>query len=826
MTRKSLVGTVCSLIITLTLFRGVSYAQTPVPKPDGRRPGFFTPQQSCVNVEGGAGSGDLVIPPAVCPSGGLSPNQTINFITPCANATEESTTCKFDAYVYAADVSWGGVKNSVYGYTDPATGRKYVIQRSNEKHLTYEIEAGRIAFLEDTTWANTVNCRNGADAMQRITDLSNPNAGGTLTKLQLACGDTNAINAKNAGYEYTSVYESRPMSAATSCDAPFTGDLGSVNELIFHGPARCGAYSGQMMALLNISGAGVGEVLMYCENKGLCAWYQSIDFSNPNNLPEKWTAQTDLCAGFGKKQPICKVATKYVNQQIPLTVLAGLTDIIDNFTGLNITRDISALIPAPSDPDYRKPNLWYGNWFARTNLLEGAVTNDYMPWITKDRTVMSTRDHTMSFKSQICTPNRVTKGEDLIKSGPDRTINTADDGTEWLQAAMGPGVLDPNAPNFVRDNNNKLPEEMTLDEGDCNEQIDGQQPSINQTGSTGSNPYGALGGGSPVINVVLRGIQGIVDLIARIIDPVNGAPQPVSVGHVQSWNYMSRSQAIARNQDVLANARMPAIMNDPEVTEISRVNNSYQDPLGNTNNIETSTNLFKAEFQAKAMRCGVSSHITQEEKPQLGCDTDFTFGRTEVPPPGKPNSLGQIPAPSPGPEDVGVSAPGQLGYTIPFKDTSCRATQETINRAADLMVRYYPSYQAIGTQNLRQQWQDVQNSAAGLGINPLFALTLWIEESAAGGATQATGMGCGPGINPPGGAPAATQTQVRCLGSVVNASQTFMGFMCRYSGEAGWPNCTSFTANPNFPNGVRTWYGFLTGFTSGLQDSCRLVQGS
>ncbi len=114
----------------------------------------------------------------------------------------------------------------------------------------------------------------------------------------------------------------------------------------------------------------------------------------------------------------------------------------------------------------------------------------------------------------------------------------------------------------------------------------------------------------------------------------------------------------------------------------------------------------------------------------------------------------------------------------------------------------------------------VQDNVANYA-NPLFALTLWIEETAASGATAGPGFGCvyrryDAARMPTGGSREAITAQIECLQSYTDPrnAQTpdFLGFMCRYSGEKRDSNdhCTSFDNNPNFINGVEFWYRFLS----------------
>lgn len=726
---------------------------------------------------------------------------------------EGSSTCSIQASVYADGVSWvGAVNNRSFGVT--INGQRYAMQKSNEKHLLYRVDGGMIYFLEDTTWANTVQCTTAgggsSPAMGRIFQSGTNNPGGNFVARDLSCGETTSINGYNRAYEYNPTYESNPLGAANECSSQFTGELGSTNQLIYHGAALCLGQPIEAMVLRNISGAGVGEVFVFAAGKGLAAWYQTIDFSKPENQPRNWTAATDLCSGFGQSQNICEVDTQYVNEKIPLTVTTSIADGLDSLTGgfLNISRSIASLKPAT--PEYITPHLWYGPWFAEPEIEGRAAANDYMSWMVKDRYVMSTRQHTMSFKSQICKADgKIIKGEKLIESSTIPEIPVADDGSEYLTASMGLGKVDPNRPGQVVDNNDKLPEKMALTEGDCNEELSGSPPTMKQYQALGENPYGGIGGA--VLNVVLQIAQSIIDLL------LGGQSQSVSVGHVQSWQYMSRSPAIAQNVNNLADSHLPDIMTEPPIDEISRVDNSYVDPLGNRNTIETSTNLYNAELKAQMLRCRVLSYQTQDQHPELGCSVDYTFGK----------------------QNTTVSAPvtpgGTIGDAIDIA-AQCSYDGANLSSVADEIRRNFTNPAALagstdpnlrrwgiyGAQNFSQFYQQVQSMAASAGtvpMNPAFALALWIEETAASGVndTQSWALGCRgdrnasyaadnpdvtlePGEATNGSAVMShVRTQVDCLtrfvisrynggGSDQEKSQNYLRFLCHW--RYGNPTCS------------------------------------
>src|SRR3989338_2326766 len=79
-------------------------------------------------------------------------------------------------------------------------------------------------------------------------------------------------------------------------------------------------------------------------------------------------------------------------------------------------------------------------------------------------------------------------------------------------------------------------------------------------------------------------------------------------------------------------------------------------------------------------------------------------------------------------------------YSLPYRNKNCLATQAGIDRAYARMQSYYPAYWQ--NTKLKQDWQTVKEYSLKYNFNPLFVIALWIEESAAGGATNATKLGC------------------------------------------------------------------------------------
>lgn len=234
------------------------------------------------------------------------------YIMPCTGDEE----CKpINASSFPKDFSWvGAVNNRVAGYTPDAEtarrnglkpGSRYSIQHSNGQHLLYSVGPdGIIRLVEDTTWTNSETCENGGKAaLQR---LYTPDAQGNLAlgaafaKTSMKCGETITNNARNKAFGYNN---DTPLdSTAVDCgntQKGHAGQLNSTNKLIFQGPITCNGQRTDAIAMEVTGGAGTGEVFVFCKNQGLCAWFQDIDFSDPNKSPNTWTSGTDVCSGIG-----------------------------------------------------------------------------------------------------------------------------------------------------------------------------------------------------------------------------------------------------------------------------------------------------------------------------------------------------------------------------------------------------------------------------------------------------------------------------------------------------------------------------------------------
>lgn len=151
------------------------------------------------------------------------------------------------------------------------------------------------------------------------------------------------------------------------------------------------------------------------------------------------------------------------------------------------------------------------------------------------------------------------------------------------------------------------------------------------------------------------------------------------------------------------------------------------------------------------------------------------------------------------------SEPGELDYTIDFRNSGAVISSETKNRIIADVKRYWPS------SPIDTKWDYVIGQAVSHGWNPAFVLTLWIEESGASGVPNIEytyDLGC------LGGAMNNLASQLDCLFDQTSSysSGTFEQFMCMYSEGKSAP-CT-FITNAHFPGNIKSWYNNFVPFTN------------
>lgn len=173
-------------------------------------------------------------------------------------------------------------------------------QHSNDVHFLYQNSGGLIKFMQDTIWGTaddgSFSCAdNGARAMYRVFDASG-NWGRPILRDVMSCGETYTSSGYLKAYEKQDIVESDYDAPLRECPVPGQSDIMTTGsqQLIFQGTAVCNSIDpAEVIVTTNLSGAGAGEVYVYCKGMGLCAWYASVDFSE--YPPTDWDEDTDVC---------------------------------------------------------------------------------------------------------------------------------------------------------------------------------------------------------------------------------------------------------------------------------------------------------------------------------------------------------------------------------------------------------------------------------------------------------------------------------------------------------------------------------------------------
>jgi hypothetical protein len=143
---------------------------------------------------------------------------------------------------------------------------------------------------------------------------------------------------------------------------------------------------------------------------------------------------------------------------------------------------------------------------------------------------------------------------------------------------------------------------------------------------------------------------------------------------------------------------------------------------------------------------------------------------------------------------------GGLDFSIPYRDTSIRIPD---SRRAKLIGQILASYP---NSRIATEWDNVVNTAIASGINPAFAVTIWIEESAAGGAGQSD-FGCFDGGNTD--LRMTFNDSLRCFVNFTAKEHPndFTDWVQYFCGPKAVPICSN---NPNFLRRLKEYYGFVT----------------
>jgi len=165
---------------------------------------------------------------------------------------------------------------------------------------------------------------------------------------------------------------------------------------------------------------------------------------------------------------------------------------------------------------------------------------------------------------------------------------------------------------------------------------------------------------------------------------------------------------------------------------------------------------------------------------------------------------------------------GTNNYSIPYRNPNCSLSQTVINNVYEKMKSFYPNYWQ--QSKLLDDWETVQKYAKKYNFNPIFVIAVWVEESAAGGATAAQQLGCLYRLNKDDTftfLPASSTIceQMECLfGRRSVVPNNYALYACQYQfGSNHWVN-NQCTKNPEFVKTVEFWYDFMSG---GQPTECR-----
>jgi hypothetical protein len=693
--------------------------------------------------------------------------QTLPYVAPPActgTPNVKSASCTVDEYVYVkGDPFIPGLTSSVYGM-----GNGLVVQNFNSefKHLLYKVDGNTIKLLQDTTWANAQKCdETGKPAMQKIVTGSSP--GGNMLGTTMQCGAIYPQGGENVAYTYDPSEEENLKKNPTYTSSLITNQCTNKNEgplyvddktgkqIIFQGQAVCGTFGGNIMVVWNNGGKGAGEVYIYCEGKGLCGFYESINWNHPETQPANWHADTDLCANF--REDICtppvykegdfnKVANLTFGQQLEVSVARLLQAI-----GV----PIQPLTPKTEQSiDVQKE---YTTFDGLMNALhpeditidpKGSLATDKrMNGATqKQPTTLQSNLYTEIQKDPYTSKTNIVYQNQLYK--PFISLNWMLKSTlipDQGQEANGIGsdgkpVMNLNIPQERMKPNTKIPIQS----------FEGQTIPVTEYANTGLNKYqnekGQTGGAIQALAHLLGNVQGITtdgqtNDTARPIMP----PKKVDVAapiQMPSQNVISNLPTLNEYGQILSSGFLTAdISSRIQKNQNGVVKGTFTSPLGSSIDVEQQAKGYATTKHMYDCQIAGTFPADRQEAAGVACK-DLLAAPLED----------QIATADGTPRDLLTTV-----TPIDIQNTSCKVTDmNTVMNArpggkeslASLFGRWYFPRQGAGVQgakNLQLAFvNELQNIVASRGYNPAFFLAMWMEESAASGInfSESWGMGC------------------------------------------------------------------------------------
>lgn len=272
-----------------------------------------------------------------------------DYVTPSCGGAGQSCGVVNSSSVTLTNSYIGNVTNEVIDL-----GNGYIKQKSNDIFFIYRRNAdGSVSLLQDTIWGGGpaggfFTCDGTSDeAFYRVYNGDTGAWGNQQYPASASCNAPFSNNSKlgtfkKVGSNYNindpATPDSEllvPDSALEACTV--SGQTGitvsNSSRLIFQGAAVCNGVPFDMIAMQNVSGAGAGEVNMYCKGKGLCAFYQTMDFSVDANKPANWVGK-DLCnlkAG-GSRTDITPYFEYNLQRECGLTPTKVLNNFLDEYS--------------------------------------------------------------------------------------------------------------------------------------------------------------------------------------------------------------------------------------------------------------------------------------------------------------------------------------------------------------------------------------------------------------------------------------------------------------------------------------------------------------
>lgn len=164
-------------------------------------------------------------------------------------------------------------------------------------------------------------------------------------------------------------------------------------------------------------------------------------------------------------------------------------------------------------------------------------------------------------------------------------------------------------------------------------------------------------------------------------------------------------------------------------------------------------------------------------------------------------------------------------YSLPYRNPNCKATQTGINQAYERIKTFYPTYWQ--NSKLLTDWKTVQNYAIKYNLNPLFVISLWLEESAAGGA-DAQQLGCLYRLNKDGTwtfleKNSSICDQMECLFAYPRIDPSNYGrWGCSYRWGFGYWENNQCKEAVNFTATLQFWYDYISQSDPNFPSNCKI----